>query len=116
MTREDTDRPGGPIDSDARTIRILTERLERLAGDATLRGERLVDLAVENAALQREIDARYAELAKLTRLMSDKQAELAREIALRKEAEAFATAVTSSSVWRATKPLRRIIERLTGRA
>ncbi len=84
MTGDDTDPPA---ETEARAIRILAERLERLAGDATLRGERLVDLSVENAALKREIDARYGELAELTRLLAEAGEEIEKQTDLRKEAE-----------------------------
>ena len=112
MTGDDTDPPA---ETEARAIRILAERLERLAGDATLRGERLVDLSVENAALKREIDARYGELAELTRLLDEAGEEIEKQTDLRKEAEAYAEALTASFFWRLTGPLRRLSRLLRGR-
>lgn len=98
------------------------DRLERLVAENAVRGDRLMTLSLENAELRRRVDQGYVELAEAARMLAATRRRMIKaeealtlERKLRKQAEAYADQITSSSVWRLTGPLRRIVGRMLGR-
>lgn len=117
-----TETDSGTAGTDPETLRALVQRLETLAAENAGRAERMMDLTLENGRLKRDLDRRFSEIARMTRRLSvaetalaEAEAAVAKEIRLREKAEAYAEAVTSSSVWRVTAPVRRIVGRMLGR-
>jgi len=127
--RDMTQPKANPVQAETETIRLLVQRLEALAAENAGRAERMLDLTLENGRLKQQLDRRRTELARLTQRLSAVDAALTEadqalaqargaltlETRMREEAEGYAEAVTSSSVWRVTAPVRRIVGRMLGR-
>ena len=64
MTESDSDTVG----TDPETLRMLVQRLESLAAENAGRAERMMDLTLENGRLKRDLDRRFSEIARMTRL------------------------------------------------
>ena len=131
MAKAKSDKPQA-TGAGAPALGALCERLEQLSAEAGAREAKLADLSVDNAGLKQEQQARFSELAELTRRIAGAEAELSstqhalenernahqatrdaltNETELRIRAETLATEILHSSAWRLTAPLRWLLGR-----